>query len=102
MYSMCASDPETCSEEPTLIFHSEYFGVLNVEIGKEMGKLRILTVYEVSGCYFIENCRVYVQILEMMNISFNKFVTLEFSGSSYHCLYKLVKYYRLSVQCLHI
>ena len=27
------SDPETCEEEPTFIFYSEYFGVLNFEIG---------------------------------------------------------------------
>ena len=35
--------------EPTFIFYFEYFGVLNVEIGKEMGKLRISAVFEVSG-----------------------------------------------------
>ena len=26
-------DPETCEGEPTFIFHSEHFSVLNVEIG---------------------------------------------------------------------
>ena len=31
-----------------IYIYSEYFGVLNVEIGKEMAKLRILAVYEVS------------------------------------------------------
>ena len=27
------SDPEKCAGEPTFIFYSEHFGVLNVEIG---------------------------------------------------------------------
>ena len=37
------SDPEKCEGEPTFIFDFEHFGVLNVEIGKEMAKLVKLT-----------------------------------------------------------
>ena len=43
------SDLETYAREPTFIFNSEQFDVLNVEIGPKMAKLRILKVYEVSG-----------------------------------------------------
>ena len=49
MLPCLTSDPETYEKEPTFIFHSEYFGVLNVEIGKEMTKLRIFTFFEVTG-----------------------------------------------------
>ena len=39
---------ELRERESTFIFDFEYFGVLNVEIGEKMAKLRIFTFYEVS------------------------------------------------------